>query len=207
MTPHSLPRTFFNLIGMSTEDLRETTYSEHQASEKKMLIALKGIQTKEDYVRLLNWLYGFYEPLEKRIRLYLTKDVFPDIDKRTRSEFLLWDILESGVPPPAPDFCTDLPVIDSFPSALGALYVLEGSTLGGRILAGMISRLLGEDTPDNLTFFNGYGAETGSMWETFNDFLNHSLSADQWEEISDTATKTFVSFKNWIDKHELQPQL
>lgn len=190
---------------MSTEDLRDSTYPEHQASEKKMLVALKGIKTKEDYVRVLNMLYGFYAPLEKRIRRFLTTDVFPDMDKRSRSEFLLWDILESGVPVPRPDYCTELPVITSFASALGALYVLEGSTLGGRIIAGMISRLL--DSPDNLTFFNGYGAETGMMWKNFKQFLNRSLSEDQWKEISDTATKTFVAFKNWIDKHELQPQL
>ena len=192
---------------MSTEDLRESTYPEHEASEKKMLIALKGIKTKKDYVRLLNWLYGFYAPLERRIRIYLTPDVFPDIDKRTRSEFLLWDILESGIPVPVPDFCKDLPVINSFARALGALYVLEGSTLGGRIIAGMISHLLDASTPNNLSFFNGYGAETGQMWKNFKDFLNRSLSEDQWEEITEAATQTFVSFKNWIDKHELQPQL
>jgi len=195
--------SFFNLIGMSTEDLRDSTYPEHQASEKKMLIALKGVKTKEDYVRLLNWLYGFYAPVEKRIRAYLTKDFFPDMDRRSRSESLLTDILESGLPVPVPEYCTELPLINSFASALGALYVLEGNTLGGRIIAGMISSLLG--SAENITFFNGYGAETGTMWKNLKEFLNRSLSDDQWRIITDTATKTFISFKNWIDKHEFQP--
>jgi hypothetical protein len=55
----------------------------------------------------------------------------------------------------------ELPVIDSFGRALGALYVLEGSTLGGRIIAGIIA----------------------------------------------AASATFLTFKNWLDKHQRQPQL
>lgn len=190
---------------MSTEDLRKRTYPAHEESEKRMLVALEGIKNKEDYIRLLNLLYGFYAPMETRIRKYLTKDLFPDIDKRCRSEYLLWDILESGIPPPRPDFCTELPVISSFAGALGALYVLEGSTMGGRIISTMLSSLLGAS--NTLTFFNGYGEETGTMWKSFKDYLNRSVSDDQWSELTNSATHTFVSFKNWIDKHELQPQL
>ena len=190
---------------MLTEELKESTYPAHQASEKKMIIALKKIGSKQEYVRMLNWLYGFYAPVEARIRKYLTPDVFPDMTKRSRAEYLLWDIKETGLPMPEPEVCTDLPVVDSFPSALGALYVLEGSTLGGRIIAGMLSRLL--DSPGTLSFFNSYGAETGNMWQSFKDYLNQSLAEQQWDEIIDTATATFVKFKNWIEKHELQPQL
>ena len=187
---------------MSTKDLRENTYPEHQASERKLLVALEGITNKEEYVRLLNCLYGFYVPIENRIRYYLTKDVFPDIDKRCRSEYLISDILEAGVPLPLPDICTQLPVINSFASALGALYVLEGNTMGGRIIATMLSSLLGASC--TLAFFNSYATEPAPVLESFNEYLNRSVTHKQWEEITYTATQTFISFKNWIDKHELQ---
>jgi len=187
---------------MLTEDLKENSHAAHQASEKKMIVALKKIESKEDYVRMLNWLYGFYAPIEARIREYLTGDVFPDMLKRSRAEYLLWDMQASGFDTLPPDTCTALPHSDSFARALGALYVLEGSTLGGRIIAGMLSRQL--DSPA-LTFFNSYGAETGNMWQSFKDFLNRPRPAAQQEEIIETAIETFITFKNWIDKHELQP--
>ncbi len=190
---------------MLTEELKESTEAAHHASEKKMIVALKQIATKEDYIRMLNWLYGFYAPMEALIRPYMTPDVFPDMIKRSRAEYLLWDIQEAGLPAMEPDPCEALPVIDSFHRALGAFYVIEGSTLGGRIIAGMISRQLG--SLKSLSFFNGYGAETGSMWQSFKDFLNRPYTIEQRHEIIAAAEDTFITFKNWIDKHELQPQL
>src|ERR1700742_4260271 len=112
-----------------TEELKEHTADIHQASEKEMIMALKRIYTMEDYVQMLNWLYGFYGPLEESIKTWLTQDVFPDMTKRCRAENLLYDIKESGVPIPHPDICTEIPYINSIHSALGALYVVEGSTL------------------------------------------------------------------------------
>ena len=190
---------------MLTEELKETTEDIHQASEKKMIIALKKIDTKEAYIRMLNWLHGFYAPMERLIHRYLTPGNFPDITRRSRAEYLLWDIRESGLPAPEPTTCEQLPVINSFHSALGAMYVLESSTLGGRIIAGMITRSL--DTLKSISFFNGYGAETAHMWALFKDFLNQPFTVEQRREIIAAAEDTFLTFKNWIERHELQPQL
>ena len=188
-----------------TAELKETTEAVHQAAEKKMILALKSIATDQDYVQMLSWLYGFYAPLEELIRSQLTPENFPDMIKRSRVEFILWDLKEFGSEALKPDFCRQLPVIDSYARALGALYVLEGSTLGGRIIAGMVSRQLG--STKGLSFFNGYGAETASMWQSFKDFLDRTWTPLQRQEIITGAEDTFITFKNWIDKHELQPQL
>jgi heme oxygenase len=190
---------------MLTEELKEATEAAHHAAEKRMIVALKQIDSTEDYIRMLSWLYGFYGPIEDLVRPWLTEDVFPDMLKRSRAEYLVWDIRESGIAAPAPDRCETLPVIDSYHRALGALYVVEGSTLGGRIIAGMISRQLG--SIKSLSFFNGYGAETGNMWQAFKDLLNQPFTERQRQEIISAAEDTFITFKNWIDKHELQPQL
>ncbi|HEY6900276.1 MAG TPA: biliverdin-producing heme oxygenase [Puia sp.] len=190
---------------MLTEELKENTLEIHGAAEKKMIAALKRIETSADYIELLNWLYGFYAPLEELIRKQLTEDNFPGITKRLRTEYILWDLQESGSPLPEPTRCEQLPIIDSFYSALGALYVLEGSTLGGRIIAGMIARQMG--TTKSLSYFNGYGAETGNMWSAFKEYLNQPCTPSQRQEIISAAEDTFLTFKNWIDKHALQPQL
>jgi heme oxygenase len=190
---------------MLSEDLKEITYPEHQASEKKMVVVLKKIEMREDYVRMLNWLYGFYAPMEDLIRKQLKPDTLPDIDRRSRAEYLLWDIRESGVPNPEYEKCRELPTICSADQAIGALYVLEGSTLGGRIIAAMIQRQLGPGTPT--TYFNGYGEENTRMWQSYKDFLDQPRTVEQQTAIIDAAKATFITFKTWIERHELQPQL
>src|ERR1700744_663991 len=190
---------------MLSEDLKENTYPEHQASEKKMILALKRIEKKEDYVHLLNWLYGFYGPTEALIQKHLTPELLPDIDLRIRAEYLLWDIRQSGLPNPEFDICRELPAVDSVEQAIGVLYVLKGSTLGGRIIAGMMQRQLGATTPTG--YFNGYGEENSRMWQAYKEFLDQPRTSEQQTAILEAAKATFITFKTWIDKHELQPQL
>ena len=60
-----------------------------------------------------------------------------------------------------------LPGIENEVQAQGALYVLEGSTLGGRGITKMLLRQCPWLTLQKLTFFNGYGAGTGPMWLSF----------------------------------------
>src|SRR5258708_27152228 len=137
LIPHSFHKSNKKRMQL-TDELKETNEAIHAASEKKMVLALKRIVTTEDYIHMLNWLYGFYAPLEDLIREQLTTETFPDMTKRSRAEYILWDIKEFNKAP-KPDICRQLPVIDSYPRALGALYVLEDNTLGVLIIAGMIS--------------------------------------------------------------------
>ena len=190
---------------MLTRDLKENTHQEHQASEKRMILALKRIETNKDYVDMLNWLYGFYAPLEALIQKQLTPDLLPDIDRRNRAEYLLWDIRDLGLLNLEFRICRDLPKIESVEQAIGALYVLEGSILGGRIIATMLQERLGANVPT--TYFNGYGEENSRMWQTYKDFLDQPRTPEQQAIILEAAKATFITFKTWIDKHELQPQL
>lgn len=190
---------------MLSQDLKESTENIHREAEKIMVRWLKRIKSREDYVVFLNWLYGYYAPVEDRIRAQLSDANFPDIDRRSRADYLLRDMEDAGIPLPPPEHCPELPVIDSFGKALGALYVLEGSTLGGRIIATMLIRQL--DADKGISWFSSYGNETEGMWQSFRDFLDINgtplVSADALE----AANATFLTFKNWIEKHELQPEL
>jgi heme oxygenase len=61
--------------------------------------------------------------------------------------------------------------------ALGMLYVLEGSSLGGRlILRTLASR--GIDDPD-LAFLDPYGPETGRRWRGFLAVLSREVDNDE----------------------------
>lgn len=51
--------------------------------------------------------------------------------------------------------------------ALGAAYVLEGSMLGGVVIARMAERRLGLDPEHGGSFFAGHGRDTARSWTAF----------------------------------------
>ncbi len=81
--------------------------------------------------------------------------------------------------------------------ALGSLYVMEGSTLGGRIIQRNIKRCLGEIGRASCSYFNGYGAETGSMWLSFLAELDKAPAANI-EQIGRGALATFERLGWWL---------
>jgi len=86
---------------------------------------------------------------------------------------------------------------------LGALYVIEGSTLGGTIISKMIKQQLA--IPDNkgLSFFNGYGSETEKMWQDFKLFLDRPLKPAEEAVVIRSANDTFNKFGQWFDNRPL----
>ena len=60
--------------------------------------------------------------------------------------------------------------------ALGMLYVLEGSTLGGRMILRELSRLGVSDR--RLRFLDPYGGATGERWRSFLDVLDREVGSD-----------------------------
>jgi heme oxygenase len=49
-------------------------------------------------------------------------------------------------------------------AALGAVYVMEGSTLGGQVIARHAIASLGVTPDSGCRYFTGYGADTGPRW-------------------------------------------
>lgn len=182
---------------MLNEQLRESTHPSHQALEKKMVSIIRGIRTKQDYVNFLKLMYGYYSALERRVQEYVSDT---EIGKRRKAERLLEDIsyFESTG---TPDLCKELPPICSHAEALGAMYVLEGSTHGGSTIARMIEGQAGINGPSGFSFFNGYGEENGKMWEEFKTILNRPFDELEKLNLILTANRTFITFYNWIDKH------
>jgi heme oxygenase len=182
---------------MINEQLKDSTHPSHQALEKKMVSMIKKIQTRQDYVKFLKLMYGYYSALEKRVQDYVSE---PEIGKRRKAQRLLEDIscFETTA---TPDLCKELPPISSHAEALGAMYVLEGSTMGGKIIARMIEGQAGINGPSGFSFFNGYGDDNGKMWEDFKSLLNRPFDELEKLNLILTANRTFITFSNWIDKH------
>lgn len=83
---------------------------------------------------------------------------------------------------------------------LGALYVLEGSTNGGRFLARTLRQSWGLDR-DGLAYFDPYGDEQPQRWAAFKrDMDGASFAADQAEAIIEMAKSTFRAIAEVSDE-------
>ena len=99
-----------------------------------------------------------------------------------------------------------LPVIENHLQSLGALYVIEGSTLGGKIISKMIKQQLKTEVMA-FTFFTGYGDQSANMWNSFTHILNSITQPDQIGIIVESANVTFQKFSFWFDFYEQKHRL
>ena len=186
---------------MFTEKIKEVTLQYHQQTEKILVGKMKSMRSKQDYIDLLAVFYGYFGGLEQQIERYINASNLDDYNNRRKTAAIAGDIATLGgnIPQIAAD--TDLPKIDNYLQAFGALYVIEGSTLGGKIISKMIQQHLRMDNGAGLSFFNSYGEKTEQMWNGFKEILNSVAStAEDQAIITAAANQTFLKFKNWLER-------
>lgn len=179
--------------------LKEHTRREHAMLEKKLLHRISMISKVSDYVALLSLLYGYYAAVEDRLTEHVSASK-ADFVARRKAARILDDMAVHATDYQVPTPCARLPNVNSFHSALGVLYVLEGSTLGGRIIAQLISRKLAIDS--GLSFFLSYGDDVELMWISFKDILRGPFSPEQEQDVLAGALETFETFNYWLTEHE-----
>lgn len=184
-----------------SEQLKRYTHVNHQLVEKILVARMRSITTPDAYVKLLQLFYGYFGALEDKINKHIGLVQLADYSKRRKSNSIFNDIKDLGgtIPQKAED--PDLPEIENHLQAFGALYVIEGSTLGGSIISKIIAKQLNLLNDKGLSFFRGYSNETEKMWEDFKEILN-GLPQTQADValILNAADDTFVKFKLWIEK-------
>ncbi len=185
--------------------LRAATASTHERmhAHAGFEAAAAGTIRAPDYRRLLVRLYGFHRPFEEAARS--AAEVFRidlDMSVRARSPLLLADLQAIGFDPSA---AAKLPLwrpsvrLVSKGSLLGALYVLEGSTLGGVQIARALKDRVGDGQGKALSFFVGRGKRQSAMWrellEELESLREHHEEAMQAEN---AAVTTFKAFEDWM---------
>jgi heme oxygenase (biliverdin-IX-beta and delta-forming) len=180
--------------------LKELTREEHVLLEKEFMKIIESLPDREGYLRLLTRIYGFYLPVEAALMQYLNSSPVIDYEERIKSDKIRSDIRSMTHDIDDVQICEAIPAIGSFHSAIGVLYVLEGSTLGGQIIARILQAKL--NLHAGLTFFLSYGTETPSMWNRFKSYLLTPFTPEQEEEIVSAAVATFRTYKNWLVHHE-----
>lgn len=170
--------------------LKEKTYAHHVHTEKLLVPKLKGVQSPDDYFSILSLFYSFYYSLEPQIHDHITEEDLEDLSERKKVPLLEKDIISLHKELSEIKICKQIPQIDSKNKAFGAMYVLEGSTLGGMIIADMILKRAGNVIhPDSLSFFNCYGASTLLKWKAFQSSLEKEFRDP--DEITEAAINTF----------------
>ena len=80
----------------------------------------------------------------------------------------------------------------------GSMYVMEGSTLGGRFIAPHVAQMLSLGQGQGNAYFEGYGARTGSMWNAFRDTAAASVPESLYDDAVRAAIDTFETMQAWL---------
>jgi len=183
------------------EKLRSETKSIHQALEKVLIPGIKQANSPEAYAGILKTFYGYFKGMEPILDAQLSDKLVPAYSKRRKSNVILEDLKSMNMSGELA-VANDLPEISTVPQALGALYVLEGSTLGGRVITKMLMQNLNLTDTKHLQFFSGYGDQTEMMWGSFLETLNNASNDQTEDEIIQAAAETFSKFKTWIERSQ-----
>lgn len=176
---------------MLSTNIKEATKEAHLNLEKKVVQKMKAIRSNEDYADFLKHFYAYFNKVEQAIAPYITAELLPDHAERRNSEYLKKDIEDLGFD------VTELPAatapkISNTLEALGALYVMEGSIMGGPIIVKMLEK---GGITKGVSFFSGYGEATGVMWAKFIAVMNAQAATEADETLAiQSADATFSNF-------------
>lgn len=143
--------------------LRAATGDAHARLDARLNI-LDVLADPDGRRRLVGRFYGLHagaEPVLAPLLRDLEGLAFPD---RSRAPALARDAAALGLDPERLPLCPMAPP-RSVPEALGIFYVLEGSTLGGRIIRREMAARGHDGT--GLDFLDPYGTATGERWRAF----------------------------------------
>ncbi|WP_269236194.1 biliverdin-producing heme oxygenase [Flavobacterium flavigenum] len=153
-------------------DLKNQTSDSHRKLESLPISAsiLSPEMKKSDYIDYLSLMYDVHKSTENVI-FPLLPEIITDLDQRRKSHLIEEDLafLQYNKTGSNDIFNTSKITI---PFALGILYVIEGSSLGGRFILKNISKIPGLENNQGTHYFQGYGDKTGTFWKNFLGFLS-----------------------------------
>jgi heme oxygenase len=182
------------------ERLRHATAETHQGLDRTLDL-LRDDLTLDGYVGVLRALYGFVAPWEARV----TATGWVDADElvlRRHAPRLLADLDHFGTAPGDVALAEQLPTLGSRAALLGSRYVMEGSTLGGRVVSPHLARRFGLDAEHGGAWFGGYGDRTGALWRAFRRQLE-ALPESAHDDAVAGAVDTFDLLARWV-RHALR---
>lgn len=186
---------------MLTDVLKEQTRKTHDAAESNF--DFKAItQSRDLYITALKTMYGFYKPIEKTLLDYelFFAPLGINLKERLKTPLIKRDLNYLGVSEAELgdiEFCPTLPNVSDFYRAMGCLYVLEGSTLGGQIIAKELVKSGLSKDGEGKAYYDPYENRTMPMFLQLKEALN-KLPDDKESVVLEAAQETFKSFGSWL---------
>ena len=173
--------------------LRTATGAAHAQVESRLALTGEHCSVTQ-YAALLRALFAVVEPSEHAIHEYLRDHV--DLQRGivglplSRTERLRQDLDRLGATTDGPP--TPVPVIASAAQAFGAAYVLQGSLLGGAVIARALRARLGLAS-DTMTYLRLYDDGLGQAWREFTQALEAfgRTNPSAWPAVINSARATF----------------
>jgi heme oxygenase len=180
------------------ERLKIETRPAHDRIEAAMALD-RRTSSRDEYRNLLIRFYGFHSAWERAAGAIAPDRAF--FESRCKAELLIKDLVALGL---GKDEIIRLPQCDplmplpSSAAVLGSMYVVEGSTLGGAIIAREVERRLGFDVETGCAYFKSYGRDVAVMWKRFGAMLLEASSPEADDVIVATAQNTFGVMQGWL---------
>jgi heme oxygenase len=155
--------------------LRARTAALHARLEDELMI-VERLADPAARGGVLHAYFRLYAGAEAALEPWLADTPGLDFHARRKTEALAADLRRLGEPAAsAPPPAAPVPPVTSRAHALGFAYVLEGASLGGRVIE---KRLAARGAAEaGLRFLHGYGAATSARWKAFCAVLERECAA------------------------------
>ena len=180
--------------------LKVETAPLHRSVEQQVGLP-DSVRTKEEYVELLQRLLTFHRAFEAAMAVPIWSEGWSRIGitlgDHCRSPDLMDDLAYFDQTTESQEEAEHVsPIFTSFAEALGGLYVIEGSSLGGKILAPLFRAHLGE-IPTR--YYESDGRNHPQHWRSVQSALTRfEQENEDADEVIIGAALTFRSFGNHL---------
>jgi heme oxygenase len=186
------------------EKLREETRGDHDELEATGMSGkiMDATLQPEEYKRLIKVHYLVHRALEERLAQADVQQHFPEVEfeKRKKLPLIEQDLAELGLDEqktaqmqPA----GQLPEMEEPYGLLGAMYVMEGATLGGMVIMKALKKNEQLSGIDHFHYFGCYGGDTGKQWKSFLEVLKEEGNKPEAQQpLVKAASQTYQFFKD-----------
>ncbi len=177
--------------------LRTETAAEHRSVEETLDL-LSPQLTRARLTDVLVRMHGFWRSAEAGLdawaQAHRADAERVQWSRRRRSPLFAADLTALGAAPAGEPALPDVPDTDA---ALGRLYVLEGSSLGGVFIDRHLASLP-QLAGGRLSSFSPYGEQTGAMWRALRTVTRERVAAGgDADRVVDAARQTFGALARW----------
>lgn len=185
--------------------IKRATRDEHQRVEEVITAQFfdRSEFDRDDFRMLLATYYGLYAPFDAVLGPRAARR-FRDFEYRPRAPLIEDDLRAIGMTDRQFD---RLPTLDresmvvpaTLPALLGALYVVEGASLGNRVIRRRLEPQLDGVFSRADAFFHDDGSATGERWQRFRGLFNRRIESNQTLELAIcSARETFAMYEEWF---------